>query len=264
MDLRSLWCVTIVLCLLVACGGNPKPSSTPENLPGDQALYDQGTAAMAKEDWDKARTLLQQLVDAYPQSSLTPRSRIAIADSYYKQDDEAHRAQAEVEYMAFISLYPFSELAAYSQFQVGMLKFQHLRIPSRDQENTQEALKAFQKVVSEYPASEYADQAKEKIQECRNRLAAHELGVGTFYLKRKSYDAAQTRLKKLIVDYPGFSQMDAAYYYIGESLLKMGKKDDAIPYYQKLTEGKPGEYSSKAAGRLREISAIKTPAGGNK
>jgi len=256
MDSRRLWYVIIVLVFLTACGGGtPSPVATPTNLPGDQALYDQGMAAMEKKDWERGRTLLQQLVDGYPQSSLAQRSRVAIADSYCRQDDETHRVQAEVEYQAFISLYPFSDLAAYSQYQIGMLKFEHIRIAARDQENTWEALRAFQKVVSEYPASEYADKAKEKIEECRDRLAEHELTVGVFYFKRKSYESSVSRLKALLSEYPNFTQMERALYYLAESLSKLGRDEEALPYYRKLAEGKPGEYTSKAEKRLREIGA---------
>ncbi len=262
MDLRRLWIVTLPLWLLLAgCGEKPKPAE-PGKLPGDQALFDDGMKSLEKKDWDKARTLLQQLVDSYPQSSLTPKARIAIADSHFKQDDEVHRAQAQVEYQAFISLYPFSEQAAYSQYQIGLLKFNHLRISSRDQADTLEALKAFQKVVSDYPGSEFAPQAKEKVAACKDRLADHELVVGIFYYKRKSYDSAVARLRQLQKDYPDFSGMDSVYFYMAESLMKLGKKDEALPYYQRLSDGKPGPFKQKAADRLREAGAeAKTPTG---
>ncbi|MEW6363321.1 MAG: outer membrane protein assembly factor BamD [Acidobacteriota bacterium] len=253
MDSTRLRLILLLLILAVGCGKNPKPT-TPANIPSDQVLYDQGTAALEKEDWDKGRTLLQQLVDSYPQSALAQRARIAIADSHFKQNDETHRAQAAVEYQTFISLYPFSEWAAYSQFQLGMLRFRRMRIAARDQTETRDALQAFQRVVSEYPGSQYADQARQKAVECQDRLAEHELTVGIFYYKRKSYASAVSRFKLVMAEYPNFSQMDKLYFYLGESLAKDGKRDEAVPYYQKVADkSPPSEYKQKSLERLREF-----------
>ncbi len=255
MDSKRLRFVIACALLLgaVACGGN-NPKEAPGALPGDQALFDDGTAAMKDEDWEKGRTLLQQLVDAYPQSSLAPKARIAIADSYFRQNDETNRAQATVEYQAFISLYPFSESAAYAQFQLGMLKFRQVRIASRDQTETRDALRLFEKVVSEYPGSEYVEQARQKIAECRDRLAEHELVVALFYFKTKSYDAALPRLQRIVADFPDFSRLDEVYYNIGDALARTGKNDEAIPYFRKVAESKPtGPLAAKANERIREL-----------
>lgn len=256
MDSKHLRVVVGVLLVLslAACGGKKPKEPVPGNLPGDQALYDDGTAALKKENWEKGRTLLQQLVDSYPQSSLAPKARMAIADSYYRQNDDTGRAQATVEYQTFISLYPFSESAAYAQFQLGMIKFRRMRIATRDQTETRDALKDFEKVVSEYPGSEYATQAKEKIAACRDRLAEHELNVAVFYVKRRAYDSALPRLKKIVEDYPSFSQADEVLFQIGECLTKLGKKEEAISYFQKVSGSRPqGPLALKASERIKQL-----------
>lgn len=252
---RILATIVLLTAALGACGGKqaPKPAG-PVTLPGDQALFDQGTQALEKKDWERGRTLLQQLVDSYPQSSLAPKARIAIADSHFAQNDEIHRAQATVEYQAFISLYPFSESAAYAQFQLGMIKFRRIRIASRDLTEARDAMKEFGKVVSEYPNSSYAEQAREKIKECRARLAEHELVIAEFYLKQKSYEAALTRLKTLLNEFPEFPEAGRVYYRMGECAEKLGKRDDAITYYQKAADAtSSGEYGPRAKEKLKEL-----------
>ena len=72
---------------------------------------------------------------------------------------------------------------------------------TRDQEPRSKALGAFQELVERYPKSEYADDAKFKIQVARDQLAGKEMEVGRFYLKKRNYPGAVNRFQVVVAQY---------------------------------------------------------------
>ncbi len=78
----------------------------------------------------------------------------------------------------------------------------------RDQTVVRQALEVFEQLVSQYPASTYAQKAQQRMDECRKSLAGHEMYVGRYYFKAKHYQGALARFQNTLSNYPntGFDQ----------------------------------------------------------
>lgn len=228
-----------------------------ETASSDEALFKLGEEYL-KKDTEKGILFLRQVIDSFPKSFYAQRAKILIADTYFKKGDEANLILAAAEYREFISLYPTSPSVPYCQYQIAMTYYKNALKPGRDQTKTIQALQEFRKVVTNYPSSEYARQAEEKIKDCEQRLAEHEFLIGEFYYKAKAYRAAIGRLQDILTKYPDFKKMDAVYFYIADGYFQSRNYEAAFPYFTKLLSDFPkSKFVRKAQERLKAIEEIK-------
>ncbi len=126
--------------------------------------------------------------------------------------------------------------------------------PDRDQTETQATIKAFEDFFQRYPDSSLRPQAEKLYREARDRLSDHNYGVGAFYFRFKVYVGAIDRFQQILKDDPQYTRRDAVYYYLGESLVAMGRDKEALPYFDRLVqEFQQSEYLEKAKQRVTEL-----------
>jgi outer membrane protein assembly factor BamD len=251
--------IVMVLCLLLVGLGCKKKEVgiDPSIASSDEALYKMGMEYLEK-DPEKARLYLRQVIDSFPKSFYAQRAKLAVADSYFQKGDEGSMILAASEYREFINLFPLSPSSAYAQYQIGMTYYEKALKPGRDQTKTKQALAEFKKVVTNYPLSEEAKKAQEKIKECEERLAEHTFGIGELYYKMGAYKASVGRLKEILTEYPDFSQMDKVYYHLADSYYRWNKVEESVPYFTKLISDFPqSKYAQKAQKKMAEIEESK-------
>lgn len=251
-----IFLLTVGILLSAGCRGK-KLELDPEIATSDEALYKMGEDN-AKKDPEKARLYFRQIIETFPRSFYAQRAKLAIADSYFNKGDEGNMIIASSEYREFISLYPFSPSAPYAQYQIAMTFFKKSLKAGRDQSKTIQALQEFKAVVSKYPLSEEANQAREKIKECEERLAEHTFEIAHYYYKVKAYKAAISRLTEILTQYIEYSRMDKVYFFIGDSYFNQKKYDESVPYFTKMiTDFPESKYAKKAQKRMEEIELTK-------
>ena len=248
-----LYGLLILLIIASVSCGKKETAIDPTIASNDELLFNSGMEAIEK-DPEKGRLYLRQVIDSFPKSFYAQRAKLAIADSYFEKGDEGSMIIAASEYREFISLFPLSPSASYAQYQIGMTFYKKALKPGRDQTKTEQALVEFKKVITNYPLSDEAKEAEQKIKDCEERLAAHTLSIGELYYKRAAYKASTSRLIDILTEYPNFSEMDKVYYYLGDSYYKWNKVDESIPYFRKLiTDFPQSNYAKKATERIEEI-----------
>ncbi|MBN1221650.1 MAG: outer membrane protein assembly factor BamD [Candidatus Aminicenantes bacterium] len=264
---RSYWNVPKITCLFVAvilvtltitACGKKSTALSPEIASSDELLFNLGMEAIEK-DSEKGRLYLRQVIDSFPKSFYAQRAKLAIADSYFKKSDEGSMIIAASEYREFISLFPLSPSASYAQYQIGMTSYKKVLKPGRDQTKTRQALNEFKKVITNYPLSDEAKQAEDKIRDCEERLAEHTLSIGELYYKRSAYKAATSRLLDILTEYPNYSKMDKVYFVLADAYFKWRKFEESSPYFRKLiTDFPQSKYSEEATAKLEEIEEIQS------
>ena len=210
---KKVFFVTAAVILSLCGNGCSKKQVeiAPEIARSDEALFELGAQSI-KKDPEKGRLYLRQVIDSFPKSIFSQRAKLLIADSYFETGDEGSMIIAASEYRDFISRFPYSPSTPYAQYQVAMTFFEKALKPGKDQTKTRQALAEFRRVVTNYPTSEEAGMARDKIKECEERLAQHNFSIGEHYYKRKAYKAAINRLTEILTEYPLFSDMDNVYY----------------------------------------------------
>ena len=247
----------LLIMLGLAAGCHKKTVAImPDLASSDEALYRLGEAEI-KKDTEKAILYFRQIMDSFPKSFYAQRAKLLIADAYFRKGDESNLLLAASEYREFIRTYPYSPSAAYSQYQVAMTFYKKILKPGRDQSKTYQALAEFKKVITDYPASDQAKTAQEKIKDCEERLASHSAEIAIGYNNRKAYRASISRLSEIMTSYPDYSRLDEIYYYLGDCHFMMRQYDQAVPFFTKVVTDYPSRALAKAATkRLAEIEKL--------
>jgi outer membrane protein assembly factor BamD len=256
MRKQGIYILSLILILAAAMGCGKQNVEIDPDITSDQELFELGEQSINK-DPEKGRLYLRQVIDSFPRSFYAQRAKLAIADSYFKQGDEGSMIIAASEYREFISLFPYSPSAAYAQYQIAMSYFNKVLKPGRDQSKTEQALLEFRQVINKFPLSEEAEQAREKVRDCEERLAQHSFTVANHYYKRRAYKAAVSRLTEILTEFPNFSEMDRVYFVLADSYYRGALFEESVPYFQKLISDYPNSrYASLAVKRMTEIEKI--------
>jgi outer membrane protein assembly factor BamD len=108
--------------------------------------------------------------------------------------------------------------------------------PDRDYTHAVRAEEEYRQLTLQYPDSKLVPEAKQRLREVQEVIAAREFNVGRFYYMRQSYPAAIARLQSLADKYPLYSKADEVLYLLGQSY----EGEIAV------VRGRPGNEAAKA------------------
>ena len=160
----------------------------------------------------------------YPYSSWAKRALIMQAFSFHKGGKyEESRGAAQ----RFLDFYPTDDDAPYAQYLLALSYYDQIDEVGRDQGLTFQALQALRDVIERYPDSEYASAAILKFDLAFDHLAAKEMEVGRYYLRRKHYSAAINRFRVVVEDFQTTTHTPEALHRLVEAYLSLGLDDEA-------------------------------------
>jgi outer membrane protein assembly factor BamD len=187
-------------------------------------LYNEGLAYMNAGKLRDAIDSFDEVDRQHPYSEWARKALIMSAFASYKRgkyDDTVKTSQR------YLTLYPGSPDAAYAQYLIGQSYFKQIPDITRDQEDTKKALASMETIVTQYPDSEYADDARAKIIVTRDQLAGKEMQVGRYYLERREYIAAINRFRTVVTDYQDTRHVEEALERLTEANMALGLTSEA-------------------------------------
>ncbi|MCQ0092464.1 outer membrane protein assembly factor BamD [Roseovarius sp. M141] len=189
-----------------------------------QQIFERGEYDLAANRPAVAAQSFAEIERLFPYSDLTKRAVIMQAFSYHlDQSYEESRSAAQ----RYIDFYPTDEDAAYAQYLLALSYYDQIDEVGRDQGLTFQALQALRKVIELYPDSEYARSAMLKFDLAFDHLAAKEMEVGRYYLKRDHFPASINRFRVVVEDFQTTSHTAEALYRLIEAYLSLGLNDEA-------------------------------------
>ena len=225
----------LAAALLVSGGCRHKvqnPLSNIDSKQPDKGLFDRAMESMKKGHYQEARTLLDTLINTYPDSEFIARAKLALGDAWYAEGGSAAWKQAETEYKYFQTFFPTLPEASEAQLKIATMHYRQMEKPDRDFAEAAHAAEEYKIMIQQYPDSPLVPQAKQKLREVQEVLAERQFRIAHFYFLRDNLAASQARLESLIESYPLYSGID-------ESLFELGmlyeKEGEAIKK-QKLTD----------------------------
>jgi outer membrane protein assembly factor BamD len=189
-----------------------------------QVLYDTAFQLLQRRRYVDAAHAFDSVEREHPYSIWARRSMLMSAFSYYeanKYDDAVNATDR------FLSLHPGNKDAPYAYYLKAICYYEQISDVGRDQEKTLQALNALQEVVRRYPQSEYARDARLKIDLTRDHLAGKEMYVGRYYLKHRQYIAAIDRFQNVITTYQTTSHVPEALLRLTEAYYALGLDSEA-------------------------------------
>ncbi|MBL8551127.1 MAG: outer membrane protein assembly factor BamD [Hyphomonadaceae bacterium] len=214
------------LALTVAgCGGGARERLQFQEEPVAQ-LYNRGADFLDRRRWAEASAAFEEVERQHPYSAWARRSILMTAYAKY----QSNRYQEAVDAaQRFVSLHPGNESAPYAYYLIALCYFEQILDVGRDQATTQQALNALQEVVRRYPESDYARDARLKLDMTYDQLAGKEMDVGRFYLNQGQTLGAINRFRRVIEEdnFQRTSHAPEALHRLVEAYLTMGMTQEA-------------------------------------
>ena len=225
------------LALAGCAGRRTKPEIATQQRPVELS-YSTGASKLDDRQWVDAVDYFHEVERQYPYSEWSRRAILMTAYAHYQGNDyEDARDDAD----RFISLYPGNASAVYAYYIKAIGYFEQIIDVGRDQAATEQALTSLREVVRRYPTSQYATDAKLKIDMVNDQLAGKEMAVGRFYLREGLPLAAIGRFRAVVDKYQTTSDTPEALFRLVEVYLTLGLDEEAKRNAAVLGFNYPGE-----------------------
>lgn len=246
-----LTAAALVPLTLAAC-------ATPGAKRGDTAYVARDVESLyaaAKERLDAgepklAAALFDEVERQHPYSPWARRAQLMSAFSYYAAADYNKAVEAA---RRFLEIHPGNKDAAYAFYLIGLSYYEQISDVERDQKITLQAKTALQEVSRRFPGTEYASDARLKLDLVEDHLAGKEMEIGRYYERSGKWIAAQIKFQNVVENYQTTSHTPEALFRLVETSLSLGIPAEAKKYAAVLGANYPGsEWYQKAYGLVQE------------
>ena len=189
--------------------------------------YKEGLDFLDKDDGLSAAKKFNEAELLFPQSEWAPKSALMAAYSYYAYN---YYGDSIYELEQFIKKYPKDERISYANFLLAMCYYQSIVDEKKDLEPLLKARDKFIYVVENYPNTDFAMDAKFKLDLIREILASKEMYLGNYYIQKGKWIAAINRFKTVINDYDTTIYVEEALHRLVELHYKIGLENEAKKY----------------------------------
>jgi outer membrane protein assembly factor BamD len=140
-------------------------------------------------------------------------------------------------------MHPTNEHIPYVVYQMGLCHYNQMGKIDRDQTETINARKEFEKLIARFPESKFSVPAEKMLRECKQKMAEQEFYIGQFYFRKKEYQAALKRFESIAKEYANIGLDYKIEYYIDETKKRMAeeeklKKEEELQQQKKLKAAK--------------------------
>ena len=212
-----------------------------------EVLYNEAYDYLKKTSYQKAAETFDKVEMEHPYSKWATKSKLMSAYSYYK-DEKYEDAITTLD--RFIRLHPGNKDISYAYYLKGICYYDQITPSQKGQEATKEAYNTFMQLMTLFPESEYAEDAKSKIGLIQDHLAGHEMAVGRYYLQNKEYISALNRFSTVSDNYQNTAQIPEALYREVEIYTILGLTEQAARKEEILTNNYPDNKWSERASKL--------------
>lgn len=206
-NLRSAGLMLLLAGFLAGCAGEEEEFDLTSNI---REAYIEAQAAVENANYRKAIRIFEALQARFPFSEFATQIQLELTYAYYKDGRVEQAIDAADTFLRENPTHPRVDYAQYikglAYFDRGQTFLERLfrkDIDSRPPRDGELAFSVFSRLVDRYPASLYAEDAKQRMVYLKNRLAAYQNEVARFYLERDAYVAALNRAKTAIEVYHG-------------------------------------------------------------
>jgi len=242
--------------MTAACAGRSSgPADTSYVARDVESLYGEAKRRLDSGQATLAAALFDEVERQHPYSPWARRAQLMSAFSYYVARDYTKSIQSA---QRFLSIHPGNKDAPYAYYLIALSYYEQISDVTRDQKTTELALAALREVERRFPQSEYASDARLKIDLVNDHLAGKEMEIGRFYERSGKWTAAQIRFQNVIDTYQTTSHAPEALYRLTETSLALGIPQEAKKYAAVLGANYPGSKWYEKAYELVQDNAPDT------
>jgi outer membrane protein assembly factor BamD len=221
---RSSVLVLAATLALSACATNKGKKDQKYIAQDVETLYSVAKQTLDKRQYKLAAAQFDEVERQHPYSVWARRAQLMSAFSYYVAGEYG---EAIGSAQRFLSLHPGSREAPYAYYMIAVSYYEQISGVQRDQRITQQALDALNELIRRYPNTDYAADARLKVDLARDHLAGKEMEIGRFYQQQGLYLAAIARFRTAVDRYDTTSHTPEALHRLVESYLALGLPEEA-------------------------------------
>jgi outer membrane protein assembly factor BamD len=196
--------------LVLHLGGCSSLKEKDETLNWDaEKIFTTAQESAQEGNFNRANQLLERLEARYPYGKY---AQVGLLNQAYNYSKTQEPALAIAALDRFIRLYPNHGAVDYALYLKGVIHFDSGATwlntwsdkdrSERDPKTARESFDIFKQLVTRFPESHYAEDARSRMQFLVNALSAYEVNVARYYLRRGAYLAAVARAQQSLHDYP--------------------------------------------------------------
>jgi outer membrane protein assembly factor BamD len=216
-----------ILLLISSCSVFKDKKKDGEEVVSVETMYNEAITNLDRSNYDDAIEGFEEVERTYPYSKWATKSQIMSAYASFK-DEQYDDALIKLE--RFTKLHPGNEDVAYAYYLRALSFYRQISTVDKDQGNSIYARSALAEVISRFPNSRYANDARLKLDLVNDHLAGKEVNVGRFYLKQGNTIAAINRFQNVIKEYQTTSHVPEALHRLVEAYMILGVRSEAIKY----------------------------------
>ncbi len=230
MNFLSKAILFLIIIFFYSCSDKNKANNI--ILEKDQNLqmiesYKEGKKALEEGDALYAVKKFNEAEILFPQSMWAPRSALMAAYAYYSQ---AYYGDAISEAERFVNTYPKNKNIVYAHYIVGLSYYENIQDEKRNLKPLVKAKDKFKFILLNYPNTDFALDAKYKLDLIEDILASKEIYIGKYYLKKNKWIAAINRFKTVTSEYDETVFVEEALHRLVEVNYKLGLKEESQKY----------------------------------
>ncbi|WP_291199448.1 outer membrane protein assembly factor BamD [Hyphomonas sp.] len=219
--------LAIAVCALAlgACQSNKRNTELAYVERPVEQLYNQGARQLDDRKYEDAILFFAEVERQHPYSEWARKSMVMSAYASYQTRDYTTAISAAERYLA---LHPGGSEAEYAYYLIALCHFDQIIDVGRDQATTERASTALNDIIRRFPQSEYAKDARIKLDMVNDQLAGKEMTVGRWYLRSNQTLSAVNRFRTVVDTYQTTSHTPEALHRLVEAYLTLGLKDQAL------------------------------------
>ena len=226
--------ILIALLFVWSCEGKKKKISEIVEVDMEMQMsnaYREGYLELQRGDVILAAKKFNEAELLFPQSPWAAKSVIMAAYAYYTQD---YYSDTIYELERYLVTYPNHKDKAYAHFLLGISFYEQIVDEKKDLKSILQSKNQFELIIKEYPSSEFAMDAKFKIDLINEILAAKEMYLARYYLKKKKWIPALNRFKTIITKYNRTIYTEEALHRLVEINYRLGLVEESRKYASTL------------------------------
>jgi outer membrane protein assembly factor BamD len=212
----------LLAALALGACSSPPPKVQPDR-PVEE-LYNTGVNLVARGESTRAIQFFEEVERQHPYSVWSNKAILMAAYVRYRTQkfDEAI-----IGLDRFIRLHPGSREVAYAYYLRALCYYEQISDVVRDQAITLKSQEALNEVIRRFPTSQYANDAKLKIDLTNDQMAGLEMSVGRWYQRRGEYQAAINRFNTVVNKFQTTAHVPEALMRLTESYVALGLRAEA-------------------------------------
>ncbi len=227
-------CIAMLIGVLAGCTIVEEPDYI-ERPVAD--IYNNAMDLLQNTDFKRAAAEFDEVERQHPYSVWATKAQLMAAYAYYQSN---RYDDAIIALDRFTQLHPANRDVAYAYYLKALSYYEQISDVARDQKMTELALNALNEVYRRFPESEFARDAKVKVDLTYDHLAGKEMEIGRYYLTQKHYLAAINRFRTVVDDYETTTHVPEALHRLTEAYLALGVTSEARKTASVLGHNFPG------------------------